>query len=131
MLDRPVEDTLVSRIVAVDVITRQVCPSLRGPLARFYGEILGLRDANEGNPASSALRFVCERMSLLFEFAETPRTPSGHVTLLVNSIDVAESRLTEHAVEFERLHGFSVTDQRIELYDPARHPVTLVQTWPF
>ncbi len=128
-------NTLVTRVVAVDRVSRCVSPAVRGALFWFYGELLGLPEVvqeGNGDAADEELRFRSESIELRFVVGEpSAPDPGGKVTLDVNSLEEAARRFDEHGVAYERTHGFSLTEERIRTRDPAHHAVILQQTWPF
>lgn len=101
---------------------------LRMDLDRFYGDILGLPRWPARAQFPGACGYGLPRRGLLLQYSHGSLRIDPAVrrlTLLVESLDRIERLLSEHAIAFERLHGFFAADDVLHVADPAGQRVEI------
>ena len=133
MFDDADRDRVAAKLRAIRVVTRDVPATSGDALVWFYGELLELavppeKPRRNGDPV---VRFLSDRLELLFRLGREPTHPTEPIRLIVRSLPLVSRRFDEHRIEYVWRHGFSMTDQQILVEDPANNRVELSQTWRF
>jgi hypothetical protein len=116
------------RIVAVREVRCPVPYELQMDLDRFYGDILGLPRWPARAQLPGGCGYGLARRGLLLEYSHAAGRidPSvRRLTLLVESLARVERLLTEHAIPYQRLHGFFAADDVLWVADPAGQKVEI------
>ena len=95
----------------------------------FYCDLLGLQPWTDAPQIPGGIGLGHSRCGLYLQFRHDPKVDPVYrrMMIVVSSLPALIERLSEVKLPFQHFRGFSVTDERLLIHDPAGHLVEVRQ----